>query len=78
MSDKEYTVIEIVDVLRRRATGDNISAIARATRMDRKTVRKYITIAEGKGFTKESDSNLEDIAYEVFREIRLIMFHQIC
>ncbi len=69
MSDKEYTVIEIVDVLRRRAADDNISEIARATGMDRKTVRKYIKIAEGKGFGKESDTNIEDIAYEVFREI---------
>ena len=70
MADKEYTVIEIVDVLRRQEAGDNISAIARATGMDRKTVRKYIRIAEGKGLAaKESDTNLEDIAYEVFREI---------
>jgi transposase len=69
MSDKEYTVIEIVDVLRRQAAGDNISAIARSTGMDRKTVRKYIRIAEGKGLSKESGSNIEDIAYEVFREI---------
>ena len=69
MSDKEYTVIEIVDVLRRLASGDNISAIARATGMDRKTVRKYIRIAEVKGFTKESDTDIEDIAYVVFREI---------
>ena len=69
MSAKEYTVIEIVDVLRRQASGDKISAIARATGMDRKTVRKYIRIAEGKGFAKESDTNIEDIAYSVFREI---------
>ena len=69
MSDKEYTVIEIVDVLRRQAAGDNISAIARSTGMDRKTVRKYIRIAEGKGFSKGSNANLEDIAYAVFREI---------
>ncbi len=69
MSDKEYTVIEIVDVLRRRAAEDKISAIARATGMDRKTVRKYIRIAEEKGFDRESDANIEDIAYEVFREV---------
>jgi transposase len=69
MSDKEYTVIEILDVLRRHAAGDKISAIARATGMDRKTVRKYIRIAEGKGLKKDSDTNIEDIAYEVFREI---------
>jgi DNA-binding IclR family transcriptional regulator len=51
MADKEYTVIEILDVLRRQKAGDNISAIARSTGMDRKTVRKYIRVAEGKGLT---------------------------
>lgn len=70
MSDKEYTVIEIVDVLRRKAAGDKIRAIARSTGMDRKTVSKYIRIAEGKGFSKDSNTNLEGIAHEVFKEIQ--------
>jgi transposase len=70
MSNKEYTVIEIVDVLRRKAAGDKISAIARSTGMDRKTVRKYIRIAEGKGLTKGSDTDVEDIASAVFKEIQ--------
>ena len=69
MSDKEYTVIEIVDVLRRRADGDNISAIARSTRMDRKTVRKYIRSAEEKGLATETDVDIEAIAYAVFKEV---------
>ncbi len=69
MADKQYIVIEIVDLLRRQAAGHKISAIARSTGMDRKTVRKYIRIAEGKGFAKESDTNLEDIANAVFREV---------
>jgi len=69
MSDKEYTVIEMVDVLRRRADGDNISAIARSTGMDRKTVRKYIRSAEDKGFTKNTDIDIEGIAYAVFKEV---------
>ncbi len=69
MADKEYTVIEIVDVLRRQVAGDNISAIARATGMDRKTVRKYIRSAEEKGLAKESDVTIEDVAYAIFREI---------
>ena len=43
MSDKEYTVIEILDVLRRHAAGDKIRVIARSTGMDRNTVCKYIT-----------------------------------
>lgn len=68
MADKEYTVIEILDVLRRQAAGDNISAIARSTGMDRKTVRKYIRIAEGKGLAA-SESDIEEMAYSVFREI---------
>ncbi|GAB4489808.1 MAG: hypothetical protein OHK006_21960 [Thermodesulfovibrionales bacterium] len=48
MADKEYTVIEILDVLRRQKAGDNISAIARSIGMDRKTVRKYIRIAQAR------------------------------
>jgi Mu transposase, C-terminal domain len=69
MADKEYTVIEIVDVLRRYTAGDKIRAMARSTGMDRKTISKYIRIAEGKGFTKESGSNIEEVAYAIFREI---------
>ena len=67
MADKEYTVIEILDVLRRHTAGDNISAIARSIGMDRKTVRKYIRIAEVKGLAAGSD--LEEVAYAVFMEI---------
>jgi transposase len=69
MADKEYTVIEILDVLRRHTAGDKIRAIARSTGMDRNTVRKYIRIAEGKGLTAGSEANIEDVAYAVFREI---------
>jgi transposase len=68
MADKEYTVIEILDVLRRQKAGDNISAIARSTGMDRKTVRKYIRVAEGKGLPA-AEPSLEAVAYAVFREI---------
>jgi hypothetical protein len=63
MSDKEYTVIEIVDVLRRQAAGDNISAIARSAGMERKTVCKYSGIAEGNGLSAGSEANIEEIAY---------------
>ena len=69
MADKEYTVIEILDILRRHTAGDKMRAIARSTGMDRKTISKYIRIAQEKGFTKESDVNFEVIAYAVFREI---------
>jgi len=69
MADKEYTVIEILDVLRRQAAGDNVSAIARSTGMDRKTVRKYIRIAEGKGLAGGAESDIEEVAYAVLREL---------
>ena len=69
MADKEYTVIEILDILRRSSAGDRIRAIARSTGMDRKTISKYIRIAEGKGFRKGSDASLDEVAYAVFREI---------
>lgn len=68
MADKEYTVVEILDVLRRHSAGDRNRAIARATGMDRKTVSKYIRIAEQNGL-KEAEANLEDIAYTVFRQV---------
>lgn len=69
MADKEYTVIEILDILRRYAAGDKIRAIARSTGMDRKTISKYVRIAEGKGLLKGPDVGSEDVAYAVFREI---------
>ena len=69
MSEKEYTVVEILDVLRRRRAGDGFRPIARSTGMDRNTVRKYIRLAENNGFTRDSDADLEEIAYAVFREI---------
>lgn len=69
MSDKEYTVIEILDVLRRFKEGDSIRAITRSTGMDRNTVRKYIRLSQKKKLD-EPDAELEDIAYAVFREVR--------
>ena len=42
MGHKEYTVLEIVDILRRWLEGDGMKTIARSTGMDRNTVRKYI------------------------------------
>lgn len=69
MANKEYTVIEIVDVLRRYGHGDSLRAIARATAMDRKTVRNYIRIAKDKGFIRGGDMDIDAIAYEVFKEI---------
>jgi len=67
MADKEYTVIEILDILRRHTAGDKIRAIARSTGMDRKTISKYVKIGRANGLTE--NANLEEVAYSVFRAI---------
>jgi len=68
MANKEYTVIEILDVLRRQQAGDGSRPIATATSIARNTVRKYIRLAQKKGLGGP-DADLEDIAYAVFREV---------
>ena len=68
MARKEYSMIEIVDVLRRYQQGDGIRAIARSTGIDRNTVRKYLRMAEEKGFSKAGSIELEALAMEVFQE----------
>jgi transposase len=68
MGNKEYTVIEILDVLRRHRAGDGIRTIVKATHIARNTVRKYIRLAQETGLN-EADADLEDIAYAVFREV---------
>jgi len=69
MANKEHTVIEILDILRRRQAGDGIRPIAKATDIARNTVRKYIRLAEDKGFSDVPDADLEDIAYAIFKEV---------
>ena len=69
MGHKEYNVIEIVDILRRWLKGDGLRKIARATGMDRNTVRKYIRIAEEKGVSMDFKGELDEIAYLIFSEV---------
>ena len=61
-------MIEIVDVLRRYQNGDTIRAISRSTGIDRNTVRKYLRMAEKRGFSKEGSSDFDSVAMEVFQE----------
>ncbi len=68
MARKEYSMIEIVDVLRRYQQGDGIRAIARSTGIDRNTVRKYLRMAQMKGFSKDRSIDLEPLATEVFQQ----------
>ncbi len=71
MANKEHTVIEILDVLRRHQAGDGSRTIAQATDIARNTVRKYIRLAQEKGLGGDSNADIEDIAYAVFREVHL-------
>ena len=68
MVRKEYSMVEIVDVLRRYQQGDKIRAISRSTGIDRNTVRKYLRMAEEKGFSKDGTIDLDSLATEVFQE----------
>jgi transposase len=68
MGRKEYGMIEIVDVLRRYQQGDKIRAIAKSTGIDRNTVRKYLRIAEGRGFPGDESIDLQTLATKVFQE----------
>jgi transposase len=69
MANKEHTVIEILDVLRRYQGGDGSRTIVGATGIARNTVRKYIKLAKKNGFTRDGDADLEEIAYAVFKEV---------
>lgn len=64
---KECTVVDIIDLLRRCQRDDGLRSLARTTRMDRKTVSKYVRLA----FKKELnvDCDVERIATEVFFEL---------
>ncbi|MDD4256194.1 MAG: IS21 family transposase [Methanofollis sp.] len=70
MARKEYTVVDVVDILRRVQNGYSIRAITRATGMDRNTLRKYLRLAYKKGFGKDGLCDLETIAREVVREVQ--------
>ena len=68
MAHKEYGVTDILDLLRRAKAKDSLRHIARATGMDRKTVRNYLRMAAGHGFDETApDDQLPEIAAAVFR-----------
>jgi hypothetical protein len=50
MKIEAVRVVDCQEVLRRWLAGDGVRPIARATGLDRKTVRKFVTIALGLGF----------------------------
>ena len=70
MAHKEYGMTDILDLLRRAKAKDSLRRIARATGMDRKTVRNYLHIAAEHGFGEAvPDEQLPEIAAAVFRSL---------
>lgn len=70
MAHKEYGVTDILDLLRRAKAKDSQRRIARATSMDRKTVRNYLALACKHGFDETTaDEQLPEIAAAVFCEV---------
>lgn len=70
MAHKEYGVTDILDLLRRAKAKDSQRRMARATSMDRKTVRNYLALACKHGFDETTaHEQLPEIAAAVFREV---------
>jgi len=51
MARRMFAVVDVVELLRHWQAGDNVSEMARALGLDRKTVRKYVGRAEAAGMT---------------------------
>jgi transposase len=70
MAHKEYGVTDILDILRRAQAGDSKRRIAKATGMDRKTIRNYLLLAAEHGVVAGmTDEQLAEIAAAVFRAV---------
>jgi transposase len=62
MAYRELFVVEVKEILRLWARGHGFRHVARATSLDRKTVRRYVTVARALGL----DRNREDLALDDF------------
>lgn len=60
MAYKEITFMDISEILRRRCAGQNITQIARALHVDRKTVRKYINQVDSSSFRTNEISRISE------------------
>lgn len=65
MSYHRIKKVEILEVIRRYFTGQNISEISEATGFDRKTVRKYIEGIKEKGITEYDKEKILEILGEI-------------
>ena len=53
MGRKEFSVDELVEVLHQWHMGRSITQIKHSVGIDRKTIRKYIGLAGGNGFSRD-------------------------
>lgn len=68
MAYRELTMIDVREVLRRWQSRQSIKSMARGTRLDRKTVRRYVAAAESLGIeptTELSDGVVHEVAQYV-------------
>ena len=65
MARKEIQVEELVEAIYQWHRGSSISQIRRSLGLDRKTIRKYIDLAEGQGFKRETEVQ----AYNYYLEL---------
>jgi transposase len=62
MAFREVRVFEVREVLRLWLAGEGIRSIERLSQVDRKTVRRYVTAAEGLGLVRDGgDGQLSDV-----------------
>lgn len=70
MGHKEYSVTNIIDILRRAKAKDSFRRIARSTGIDRNTIRNYLRLAATHGFNDTvADGQLSEIAAAVIRSV---------
>ena len=60
MAFREVGVFEVREVLRLWLRGEGIRAVERLAGVDRKTVRRYVTAAEGLGLARDGEQRLSD------------------
>jgi transposase len=64
MGHKEYSVTNIIDILRRAKAKDSFRRIARSTGIDRNTIRNYLRLAAAHGFDDTtSDDRIMDYPF---------------
>ena len=59
MARKDFRMEELVEVLHQWHSGRSISQIKRSVWIDRKTIRKYIDLAVGHGFSRDMEVQLQ-------------------